>query len=91
MADVSMEAVIDFEFLRGPQNWTVVLELCVASATADGPFRFKCPYKVADQGTSHYWYTVSKGIWSTKNCTLWLLKPCMISLTSMPTASLKSR
>jgi hypothetical protein len=52
MAGASREAVIDFEFLRGRQNKTVVKELCVASATASETFRFKSPYKMADHGSS---------------------------------------
>ena len=34
------EAVIDYEFLRGRQNETVVKELCVAASET---FRFKSP------------------------------------------------
>jgi len=52
MAGASKEAVIDFEFLRGRQNETVVKELCVASATASETFRLKSPYKMADHGSS---------------------------------------
>jgi hypothetical protein len=52
MACGSREAVIDYEFLRGWQNDTVVKELCVASATASETFRFKSPYKMADHGSS---------------------------------------
>ena len=44
MAGASRKAVIDFEFLRGRQNETVVKELRVASATAGENFRFKSPY-----------------------------------------------
>jgi len=43
MAVNSREAVIDYEFLRGRQNETVVKELCVASAIASETFRFKPP------------------------------------------------
>jgi hypothetical protein len=50
MAGASREAVIDFEFLRGRQNETVVKELCIASSTASETFRFKSPYKMADHG-----------------------------------------
>jgi hypothetical protein len=52
MTGASREAVIDFEFLRGRQNDTVVKELCIASSTASETFRFKSPYKVADHGSS---------------------------------------
>ena len=52
MAGVSREALIDFEFLRGSQNETVVKELCVVSATASETFGFKSPYKMADHGSS---------------------------------------
>ena len=52
MACASEEAVIDFEFLRGRQNETVVKELCVASATAGETFRFMIPYKMADYGSA---------------------------------------
>ena len=41
--------MIDFEFLQGRQNETVVKELSVASANAAETFRFKSPYKMADQ------------------------------------------
>jgi len=52
MAGSSREAVIDYEFLRGRQNETVVKELCVASATASETIHFKPPYKMADHGSS---------------------------------------
>jgi hypothetical protein len=52
MAGASRMAVIDFEFLRGRQNETVVKELRLASATASVTFRFKSPYKMADHGSS---------------------------------------
>ena len=52
MAGSSREAVIDYEFLRGRQNETVVKELCVASARASETFRFKPPYKMADHGST---------------------------------------
>ena len=48
------EAVIEFEFLRGRQNETVVKELCVTSATAIWTFRFKNPYMMAVHGSSVY-------------------------------------
>ena len=48
----SREAVIDFEFLRGRQNDTIVKELCIASSTASEIFRFKSPYKMADHSSS---------------------------------------
>jgi hypothetical protein len=46
------EAVIDYEFLRGRQNETIVKELRVARAAASETFRFKSPYKMADHGSS---------------------------------------
>jgi len=49
MAGGWREIVIDFEFLQGRQNETVVMELSVASANAAETFRFKSPYKMADQ------------------------------------------
>jgi hypothetical protein len=52
MAGAIREAVIDFEFLRGHQNETVITELCVASASAGETVRFKSPYKMADHGSS---------------------------------------
>ena len=52
MADASREAVIDFDFLRGQQNETVVKELCIASTTDGETFRFKSPYKMAVHGSS---------------------------------------
>jgi len=48
MAGGSRKVVIDYEFLRGQQNETVVKELCVASAAASGTFRFKSPYKISE-------------------------------------------
>ena len=59
MAGASSEAVIDFEFLRGRQNDTVVEVLCIASSTASETFRFKSSYKMADHGSS-----VKALIWS---------------------------
>jgi len=47
----SRKAVIDYEFLRGRQNKTVIKELCVGSAAASETFRFKIPYKMADNGS----------------------------------------
>jgi len=44
--------VVDYEFLRGRQNKTLVTELCVASAAASETFRFKSPYKITDHGSS---------------------------------------
>ena len=52
MAGASREAIIDFQFLPGRQNETVVKELCVASTTNSETFRFKSPYKKADHGSS---------------------------------------
>ena len=52
MAGGGREVVIDFEFLRGWQNETVVKELFVASANAAETFSFKSPYKMADDGSS---------------------------------------
>jgi len=46
------EVVIDYEFLRGRQNETVVKELCVANAAAFETFLFKILYKKADHGSS---------------------------------------
>jgi len=46
------EVVVDFGFLSGRQNDTVVQELCVASATASELFRFKSPYTMAHHGSS---------------------------------------
>jgi len=43
---------MDFEFLRGLQNETVVKELCVAGAAASETFRFKIPYKMSDHDSS---------------------------------------
>jgi len=44
--------VIDYEFLRGRQNATVVKELCVASAAGTKMFRFMSPYKIAEHGST---------------------------------------
>jgi len=46
------KVVIDYEFLRGCQNETVVKELCMVSAAASETFRFKSPYKMGDHGSS---------------------------------------
>jgi len=46
------EVVIDFEFLRGRQNKTVVKELCVTSVGASETFRFKSTYEMADHGST---------------------------------------
>jgi len=51
MPGSSREAVIDYEFLFGRKNETVVKELCVASAIASETFRFKSPYVMADHGS----------------------------------------
>ena len=51
MAGASREALIDYYFLRGRQNETVVKELCVASATARDTFRLKIPYEMAGHGS----------------------------------------
>jgi len=46
------EIVIDYEFLRGRQNETVVKELSVSSANAAETFLFKSPYRMTDHGFS---------------------------------------
>jgi hypothetical protein len=61
MAGASRAVVIDFQFLRGRQNETVVKELCVASATASDTFRFKSPYNLADHGSSENAITWADG------------------------------
>jgi len=45
------EVVINYEFVRGHQNETVVKKLCVASSAASVTFHFKSPYKMADHGS----------------------------------------
>jgi len=90
MAGASREAVIDFEFLRGRQNETVVKELCVASATVSETFRFKSPYKLADHGSSDNGINLADGHIEYKELLPWLLKQCPV-FTSTPTSSLKSR
>jgi len=52
MAGSGTEAVIDYEFLQGRQNESVVKELCVASAAASETFRFKPPYNMPDHGST---------------------------------------
>jgi len=52
MGASSREAVIDYAFLRGRQNETIVKELCVASDAVSETFRFKPPYKMADNGSA---------------------------------------
>ena len=44
--------MINYEFLRGRQNETVVKEFSVASADASETFRFMSPYKMVDHGSS---------------------------------------
>jgi len=46
------EAVIDFEFLRGLQNQTIIKDLCVANAAASETLRFKSPYRMVKRGSS---------------------------------------
>ena len=53
--------MIDFEFLRGRQNETVVKEHSMASANAAETFRFKSPYMIADHGSSDYGINWSDG------------------------------
>ena len=52
MAVSTRKALIDYEFLSGRQNETVVKELCVASAVASETFRSKLPYKMANHGST---------------------------------------
>ena len=50
--------MIDYVFLRGRQNETVVKEMCVANAAASEKIRFMSPYKMANHGSSEngqYW------------------------------------
>ena len=53
--------MIDYEFLRGRQDETVVKELRVASAAASETFRFKSPYKMADHGSTENGLNSSDG------------------------------
>ena len=46
------EFVIEYEVFWGRKNQTVVNELCVASTAKAERFRFKRPYKMADNGSS---------------------------------------
>ena len=52
MAGISREAVIDYEFLPGRQNETVVKELCMAIAAASETFRLEPNHKMADHGST---------------------------------------
>jgi hypothetical protein len=52
MSGASRDAVIDFEFLRGRQNETVVKELCLSTANASETSTFKGRYKMADHSSS---------------------------------------
>jgi len=55
------EVLIDFEYLRGLQNETVLKEMCVTSAAACETFRFKSPYKMVNH------VSTEKGInWSIR-------------------------
>jgi len=91
MAVSSRDAVIDYEFLRGRQNETVVKELCVASAIASELFRFKPPYKMADHGS------IENGInWADRHIEYKELhrssmRPWQVSPTSTPMASRNAR
>jgi len=77
------EVVVDFEFLRGRQNDTVVKELSVDSANAAKTFRFKRPHKMADHGSSEYGQNI-------KYSTLSSLRPWSVWHTSTPTASINA-
>ena len=81
------EVVVDFEFLRGRQNDTVVKELSVDSANAVKKFRFKRPYKMADHGTSENVLNWAEGHKNIKYCTLSSLRPWPLTHTFTPTAS----
>jgi len=52
MAGSSRDSVIEYEFLRGRQNETVIKEICVASAAASETFRFIPLYKMSDHGST---------------------------------------
>ena len=82
------EVVIDYEFLRGRQNETVVKELCVASAPASETFRFKGPYKMADHGSSINGLKWADRHIEYKELHRSSLRPWPVSHTSTPTASL---
>jgi hypothetical protein len=61
MAGASREAVIDFEFLHGLQNETVVKELRISSSTSSETFRFRSPYKMAYHGSSENGINLADG------------------------------
>jgi hypothetical protein len=46
-----MEAVIDFEYLRGRQNEIIVKELAVAGKNVSESFRFESPYTMTAHGS----------------------------------------
>jgi len=46
-----MEAVIDFEFLKGRQNEIVVKELSVAAKNLQDSFRFRSRYSMSSHGS----------------------------------------
>jgi len=52
MAGSSRETVINYEFLRGRQNESVVKVLCLASAAASETFCFRPSYKIACHGST---------------------------------------
>ena len=91
MAGGSGEAVIDFEFLRGRQNESVVNELCVDSMTAGETFRFMSPYKMADHGSSDNGINWADGHIEYKDLQTLVTEAVVGMLTSTSTASLKSR
>jgi len=50
MSTSDMEAVIDFEFLKGRQNEIVVKELSVAAKNLQDSFRFRSPVSMTSHG-----------------------------------------
>jgi len=87
MSRGTREVVIDYDFLRGRQNETVVNELCVASAAAYEIFRFKSPYKIADHGSTENGLNWSDGHIEYRELHRSLPKPWPDSRTTTPTAS----
>ena len=77
--------MIDFEFLRGRQNETVIRKLSLARDNAAETFRFKSPYKMADHGSSENGLNWADGHTEYKELHTVLMRPWPVSYTSTPT------
>ena len=87
MAGGNREIVIDYEFLWGRRNEIVGKELCVASAAASETFRFKSPYKMANDGSTENGLSWADGHIEYKELHTVITKPRQGSRSSTFTAS----